>query len=62
MSKTHLNCSSVLFVSSWEECVTTALQSGHRTVIFNNDYSNCSICDERGRQHIAREGDVKWGK
>ena len=62
MTKTHLKCSSVLFVSGWEECVTTAMRSGHRTAIFNKEYSNCSICDERGHQYVVREGDVKWGE
>ena len=61
-TETFLKCSSVLSVSSQEECVTTALRSGHRTVIFNEKYSKCSICDERGRQHVVQEGDVKWGK
>ena len=61
-TETYLQCSSVLSVSSQEECVTTALQSGHRTAIFNEKYSTCSICDERGRQHIVQEGGVKWGR
>ena len=57
--ETYLKCSSVLSVSSQEECITTALLNGHRTVIFNEKYSKCSICDETGRQHAVQEGDVK---
>ena len=61
-TETYLKCSSMLSMSSQEECITTALRNGHRTAVFNKKYSKCSICDERGRQHVVQEGDVKWGE
>ena len=60
--ETYLKCWSVLSVSSQEECIITALLNGHRTIIFNEKYSKCSICEKRGRQHVVQKGDVKWGE